>query len=159
MFTSALVCFFVSQWSDIYIKSKGIGLESRYPRLFSRLYNYLPWFWNSHVYCLISPWGHATYKGNGFIPFTTFFSRSTRYQLLLGGQRRCGFKACVRLLHMTGAAGIEPKTPRSRVLRLDHSATRSTLIKHTKEKDKLLFNFPPNSKYTKCMLCILIKIN
>ena len=50
----------------------------------------------------------------------------TRYPLLLGGQRQCGFKACPRLLHMTGAAGIEPQTSRSRVQRLNRSATRST---------------------------------
>ena len=85
--------------------------------------------YGTHTYTVSSPWGecsHAAYKGNGFIPFTTFFFRSTRYPLLLGDQRRCGFKACPRLLHMTGAAGIEPQTPRSRVLRLNHSATRST---------------------------------
>ena len=33
----------------------------------------------------------------------------TRYPLLLGGQRQCGFKACPRLLQMTGDAGIEPR--------------------------------------------------
>ena len=47
--------------------------------------------------------------------------RSTWYPLLLLGQRRCGFKACPRLLHMTGAAGIEPRTARSRVQRLNRS--------------------------------------
>ena len=36
------------------VKGKGLGLESRYPRQFSGLYNYLPWLWNSHVYCLVS---------------------------------------------------------------------------------------------------------
>ena len=39
----------------------------------------------------------------------------TRYPLLLGGQRQCGFKACPRLSHLTGASGIEPQTPRFRV--------------------------------------------
>ena len=39
----------------------------------------------------------------------------TRHPLLLGGQRQCGFNACPRLLYMTGAAGIKPWTPRSRV--------------------------------------------
>ena len=34
----------------------------------------------------------------------------TRYPLLLGGQRQCGFKACPRLLQMTSDAGIEPRT-------------------------------------------------
>ena len=51
----------------------------------------------------------------------------TRYPLLLGGQRQCGYKACPRLLHLTGASGIEPQTPRSRVPRLNRSATRSTI--------------------------------
>ena len=51
----------------------------------------------------------------------------TRYPLLLGGQRQCGFKACPTLLHMTGAAGIEPQTSKSRVQRLNRSATRSTI--------------------------------
>ena len=45
---------------------------------------------------------------------------------MLGVQRRCEFKVCLRLLHMTSAAGIKPQTPWSRVQRLNHSATRST---------------------------------
>ena len=40
---------------------------------------------------------------------------STWCLLLLGGQRRCGFKAIPRLLHMTDAVGIETQTPRSLV--------------------------------------------
>ena len=50
--------------------------------------------------------------------------RSTWYPLLLGGQRRCGFNACPRLLHVTSAAGVESQTNRSRVQHLNHSATR-----------------------------------
>ena len=46
---------------------------------------------------------------------------STWYPLLLGGQRRCGFKACPRLLHMTSATGIEPQTPWSWVIALTTS--------------------------------------
>ena len=51
---------------------------------------------------------------------------STWYPLLLGGQRRCGFKACLRLLHMTRFAGIEPQTPRSRVQRLNRLVMHSS---------------------------------
>ena len=53
----------------------------------------------------------------------------TQYQFsfhLQGGQSRCGFKACQRLLHMTSVAGIEPQTTWSRVQCLNHSVTRST---------------------------------
>ena len=82
----------------------------------------------SHLLGCLIPRGecsHAAYKGNGLKAYTTFFSRSTRYPLLLGGQRRCGFIAFPRLLHMTSTAGIKPQTSRSRVLHLNHSATSS----------------------------------
>ena len=50
------------------LKGQGLGLESRYPRQFSGLYNYLPWLWNST--CTVSsPWGecsHAAYKRQRF---------------------------------------------------------------------------------------------
>ena len=49
----------------------------------------------------------------------------TRYPLLFGGRRQCGFKACPRRLHLTGSSEIEPQTPRSRIPRLNHSVTRS----------------------------------
>ena len=53
--------------------------------------------------------------------------RTTWHPLLLGGQTRCGFKASSRLLHITNATEIKPQAPRSRVQRLNHSATRSKL--------------------------------
>ena len=46
------------------------------------------------------------------------FNLCTRYPLLLGGQRQCGFKPCPRILYMTGVPGIEPQTPSSRVQHL-----------------------------------------
>ena len=46
---------------------------------------------------------------------------STWYPLLLSGQRRCEFKACPRLLHMTSGAKIEPNMSWSQVERLKHS--------------------------------------
>ena len=51
--------------------------------------------------------------------------------MYLDGHRRCGFKACTRLLHMTDAVGIETQTPRSRVHRLNCSAMRSTIRLYT----------------------------
>ena len=51
---------------------------------------------------------------------------TVQYSLLLGGQRRCGFKTCPRLLHIFRAAGIEPQNLRSQVQHLNHSATLST---------------------------------
>ena len=56
--------------------------------------------------------------------------RSIWYPLPLGGLRRCGFKACLRLLHMTSVAGIKPQTPWPRVQRLK-TARKS---RQTKEK-------------------------
>ena len=56
----------------------------------------------------------------------------TRYPLLLGGQRQCGFKACPRLLHLTGASTIEPQTPRYRVPRSNRSATHDEVGKSIK---------------------------
>ena len=53
--------------------------------------------------------------------------RSIWYPSLLGGQRRCGFKTCPRLLH---TAGIGPQSVISRVQRLNHSATRFTWRTH-----------------------------
>ena len=52
----------------------------------------------------------------------------TRYPSLLGGQGQCRFKACPRLLRMTGAAGIEPQTSKSRVQCLNCSATHSMAL-------------------------------
>ena len=49
----------------------------------------------------------------------------TRYPLLLGGHRQCGFKAFSRLLHITATAGIKHENPRSRVQCLNRSATCS----------------------------------
>ena len=96
-------------------------LESRYPRRFSKLYindpqvleltllqSYLPLVYAAHFL-------HST-------------KCSTWPPLLLGGQRRCRFKTRPRLVHMTGAKGIEPQIPRSRVQRLNHSVTCSTHI-------------------------------
>ena len=44
--------------------------------------------------------------------------RSTRYPLLLGGQRQCRFKSCPRIIYMTSVLGIEPQTSRSQVQHL-----------------------------------------
>ena len=95
-------------------KGKGVGLESRHigkPNQRTLLY----------PLAMISAY-------NIMLPATIdpTLNLCTRYPLLLGGQRQCGFKACPRLLHMTGAAGIKPQTSRSRVQRLNRSATRST---------------------------------
>ena len=96
------------------LKGKGVGLESRHigkPNQRTLLY----------PLAMISAY---------MLPATIdpTLNLCTRYPLLLGGQRQCGFKACPRLLHMTGAAGIEPQTSRSRVQRLNRSATRSTQL-------------------------------
>ena len=66
---------------------------------------------------------------------TIFFSFHL-VPLLLGGQRRCGFKAGQWLSHMTSVAGIEPRTPRSRVQRINRSAMRSSKKFKKKNKNK-----------------------
>ena len=52
---------------------------------------------------------------------------STWYQLLLGGQSWCGFKACPRLLRIASAAEIESQTPWSRDQRLYRLAICCTM--------------------------------
>ena len=74
-----------------------------------------------------SPWGERSAIFWSCIHLRSNNFHSTCYQLLLDVQRECGIKACPRLLHMTGAVGIEPQTPRSWVQCFNHSATCSTL--------------------------------
>ena len=70
--------------------------------------------------------------------------RSNRYPLLQGGQRRSGFHASPRLLHMIGAAGIKP---RPLYLRANALTTKSRAQK-TKTKEFIV---------DKCYLHILIQ--
>ena len=91
-----------------------------------RTYINYPQILELNSFTVSSPWGGCSM----FTAAAAFHSvpvfRSTRYQLLLGGQRQCGFKACHRLLNMTSAVGIEPQTPQSRVQHLNRSAMHST---------------------------------
>jgi hypothetical protein len=50
--------------------------------------------------------------------YTQTFNLCTRYPLLLGGQRQCGFKSCPRIWYMTSVPGMEPQTSRSQVQHL-----------------------------------------
>ena len=74
----------------------------------------------------ILPFPQARIERNAAVTIDPTLNLCTRYPSLLSGQRQCGFKACPRSLHLTGASGIEPQTPRSRVPRLNRSATCST---------------------------------
>ena len=76
----------------------------------------------SHYFTLITLWIQRIFNH----PHSTNH-HSTWYPLLLGGQRRCAFKAFSRLLHNAGAVGIEPQNPRPRprVQSLNHSVSLS----------------------------------
>ena len=54
-------------------------------------------------------WGECSTFSAAVAIHTVPIFHSTWHPLLLGGQRRCGFKDRPRLLHMTSAMGIEPK--------------------------------------------------
>ena len=69
---------------------------------------FAPRYWNSFVHSLISLGKMQRIVCSCSHSHSTKFG-STWYQLLLGGQRKHGFKTCLRHLHMTGAAGIEPQ--------------------------------------------------
>ena len=103
-------------------KGKDMRLQSRYPQQVQR---------NLHYFFLVLKLtlSQSNLPVENFLqlqPFTQYQLCSTWYPLLLEGQRRRGFKACPRLLHMTDAAGIESQTFSARVQRLNHSAMRST---------------------------------
>ena len=82
------------------------------------------------------------------------FNLCTRYPLLLGARGQCGFKARPRLLPMTGATEIEPLTPRSRVLCLNHSAmclTAGDMITRLKTTCNLCLNSKTNFPTVECL--------
>ena len=83
------------------------------PSRFSRLYIKYP-------QVLELTLSQSNLPGVNAAPFSA--AEATWYLLLLGGQRHCGFKACPKLLHVTGAAGIESQTPRSWGQSLNHLA-------------------------------------
>ena len=76
----------------------------------------------THPFTVLSSWGKYSAFSAAKAIHTVSMFRSTWYPLLLGGQRRCGFKACPR----DQRCGNRALTLWSRVQRLNHSATRST---------------------------------
>ena len=77
-------------------------------RKFIRLYIIYPRYRNS-LFTVSSSWGECSIFSAAEAIHTVSIFCSTLYPLLLGGQRRCEFKACPRLLHVTSAAGINPR--------------------------------------------------
>ena len=96
---------------------------------FSGLYIKYPQVLELNLFTVSSLWGESsTYSTAAAIHPVPIF-HSTWYPLLLSGKKQCGFKACPRLLHVTGAAGIEPQTLWwSQVQCLNHSATNSIIV-------------------------------
>ena len=67
-----------------------------------------PRYWNSLYYGLISPRRMQSFRSWFNLHSISF--RSTRYPLMLGGERQCRFKPCRMILYMTSVPGIEPQT-------------------------------------------------
>ena len=95
-------------------KGKGRYLQSRYPRATGSA-DFTPVSFpgiGTHTFTVSSHWGESSaFAAHAIHTVHVSIFRSTRYPLLLGGQRQCGFKPCPRILHMTGAAGNRTPDP------------------------------------------------
>ena len=91
-------------------------------QLVQRTVQFTPWYWNSlfHGLIFLGRMQRTIHAAEAIHTISIF--RSTRYPLLLGGQRQCRFKSCPRILYMTSVPGIEPQTSRSQV---QHLTTRT----------------------------------
>ena len=106
-------------------------------RLVQRTVQFTHWYWNSLFHDLIflrrmQRIIHATEAIH-----TISIFRSTRYPLLLGGQRQCRFKSCPTILYVTSSVpGIEPQTFRSQVQHL--TTEPRTLLKDSGQSTKVV---------------------
>jgi hypothetical protein len=98
------------------VKQSKVHVYSPISQFVQRTVQFTPWYWNSlfHGFIFLGRMQCIIHAAEAIHTISIF--HSTRYPLLLGGQRQCRFKSCPRILYVTSSMpGIEPQTFRSQV--------------------------------------------